>query len=68
MLNKKKDFNINLKNFPIIDGTLADLLISCCAQIIINNKFNNSLCHPFNLMSILKNIAPFVKNISRISC
>ncbi|KAL4480983.1 hypothetical protein ABPG72_014451 [Tetrahymena utriculariae] len=68
MLNRKKDFNMNLKNFPIIDGTLADLLISCLAQTMINNKFTGVLCHHYNLMCILKNISPFVKNISRVSC
>lgn len=66
MLNMKKDFNINLKHFPIIHGSLGDFLVQCYCEAILKRMCDKM--HPLSLVGVLKNVAPLLKNLNRESC
>eukprot|EP01016_Furgasonia_blochmanni_P033760 TRINITY_DN3560_c0_g1_i6.p2 TRINITY_DN3560_c0_g1~~TRINITY_DN3560_c0_g1_i6.p2 ORF type:complete len:345 (-),score=63.08 TRINITY_DN3560_c0_g1_i6:212-1246(-) len=66
-LNKPLPFQINHPNMPVIMGHLGDLLIHVVIDIIIKyqNKKNN--LYTYNLLAIICNTSPFLKNVNQAS-
>lgn len=59
---------MNFKTFPLVTGTYADLLIITISSVILQRYEDSKRCFTFNLLSVLLNISPFVKKLSKLCC
>ena len=59
---------MNFKTFPLVTGSYADLLIITLSSVILKRYEDGKRCFTFNLLSVLLNISPFVKDLSKLCC